>query len=213
MFTGLVEELGVVRQLRRGTVNRLTVGSERVASDVTAGDSVAVSGVCLTVTEVGHGEISFDTVPETVARSTIGGLEPGDKVNLEASLRAGEMIGGHFVQGHVDGVGIVKSVRTLAESALIRLSAPREVMRFVVEKGSIAVDGVSLTIADCDESGFVVAVIPHTLEVTTLGLKRPGDRVNLEADVLGKYVEKFVSGRGGANSITEDLLRDSGFIS
>ncbi len=212
MFTGLIEELGAVKSLTRGTVNRLTIGSERVIRDVSVGDSVSVNGVCLTVTSVGAGEMTFDAVPETLSRSTLGGLKPGDRVNLEASLRAGKMIGGHFVQGHVDGQGTVESVRRLAESAEIRFSAPRELLRYVVEKGSIAVEGISLTVASVDESGFTVAVIPHTLEVTTLGLRRPGDHVNLETDIIGKYVEKFLSGRGGSSGVTEDLLRESGYM-
>lgn len=212
LFTGLVEELGVVRSLTRGTVSRLIVGSERVARDASIGDSVSVSGVCLTVTGIGDRELAFDAVPETLSRSTLGDLRPGDRVNLEASLRAGKMIGGHFVQGHVDGVGAVESIKTLAESAVVRFSAPSEVLKYVVEKGSIAVDGVSLTVASCDSAGFTIAAIPHTLAATTLGSKRPGDRVNLEADIIGKYVEKFTSGRGGSSGVTVDLLRESGFM-
>lgn len=212
MFTGLVEELGVVRSLMRGTVNRLTIGSERVIRDVAIGDSVAINGVCLTVTAIGESEFSFDAVPETLSRSTLGSLHPGDRVNLEASLRAGKMIGGHFVQGHVDGVGTMESIRVLADSAVIRIAAPADVLKYVVEKGSIAVEGISLTVASVDDRGFTVAVIPHTLQVTTLGLRKPGDRVNLEADIIGKYVEKFLAGRGGGSGVTEDLLRESGFM-
>jgi riboflavin synthase len=212
MFTGLIEEIGIVRSLTGGTVGRLVVASSRVVGDVSVGDSVAVSGVCLTVTGVGDGELSFDAVPETLSRSTLKDARAGDKVNLEASLRAGKMIGGHFVQGHVDGVGTVESVRRLSDSAVIRVGAPRELLRYVVEKGSIAVDGISLTVASCDDAGFTVAVIPHTMDVTTLGLKKPGDRVNLETDIIGKYVEKFLAGRGESGGVTEDLLRESGFM-
>ena len=213
LFTGLVEEIGVVKSLTRGTVARLVVTSHQVAKDVALGDSVSVSGVCLTVTSVGSAEMSFDAVPETLSRSSLKDLRAGDKVNLEASLRAGKMIGGHFVQGHVDGVGTIASISTLAESRVIRVSAPREVVRYVVEKGSISIDGISLTVASVDDSGFTIAVIPHTLDVTTLGLRRPGDSVNLEADIIGKYVEKFVSDRAGrSSSVTENLLRDAGFM-
>jgi len=211
MFTGLIEEIGTVRSLARGTVGRLVVASSKIAAGVEIGDSVAVSGACLTVTSIGGGEIAFDAVPETLSRTTLGDLRPGDKVNIESSLRAGAPIGGHFVQGHVDGVGTVESSRPLGESGVIRIGAPGEVLKYVVEKGSIALDGISLTVASCDKSGFTIAVIPHTLEATTLGMKRPGDKVNLEADILGKYVEKML-GRMGTGRVTEELLRDAGFM-
>lgn len=211
MFTGLIEEIGTVRSLARGTVGRLVVASERLASGVAIGDSVSVSGACLTVTSVSGSEVSFDAVPETISRTTLGDLRPGDKVNLESSLRAGDPIGGHFVQGHVDGVGTIESSRPLGESQVIRVKAGGEVLKYVVEKGSIAVDGISLTVASFDRTGFNIAVIPHTLAATTLHLKRPGDKVNLEADILGKYVEKML-GRMGTGRVTEELLRDAGFM-
>lgn len=212
MFTGLVEEVGTVKSLTTGMVGRLVVASSKVINDVALGDSVSVSGVCLTVTSIGSGELSFDAVPETLNRSTLADLRPGGKVNMEASLRAGKMMGGHIVQGHVDGIGAIASIKRLAESVEIRVNAPGEIMRYVVEKGSIALDGISLTVASCDDSGFTMAVIPHSLEVTTLGLRRPGDKVNLEADIIGKYVEKFLSARQGGGSVTESLLRQSGFM-
>jgi len=212
MFTGLVEEIGTVRSLTGGAVGRLVVASSRVIDDVAIGDSVSINGCCLTVTSIGGGELSFDAVPETLSRSTLKDLRPGDRVNLEASLRAGKMIGGHFVQGHVDGVGTIEGIKTLAESAVIRIVAPRDILRYVVEKGSVAVDGISLTVASCDDAGFSVAVIPHTLEVTILGQRRVGDRVNLEGDIIGKYVEKFVTGSKASGQVTEDLLREAGFM-
>ncbi|MCE5200198.1 MAG: riboflavin synthase [Armatimonadota bacterium] len=212
MFTGLVEEVGTVKSLTTGTVGRLVVASDKVINDVALGDSVSVSGVCLTVTSIGSGELSFDAVPETLNRSTLADLRPGGKVNMEASLRAGKMMGGHIVQGHVDGIGTITSIKRLAESVEIRVNAPGEIMRYVVEKGSIALDGISLTVASCDDSGFTIAVIPHSLEVTTLGLRRPGDKVNLETDIIGKYVEKFLNARQSGGSVTESLLRQSGFM-
>lgn len=211
MFTGLIEEIGTVRSLARGTVGRLVVASEKVAAGVGIGDSVSVNGACLTVTSISGGEIAFDAVPETLSRTTLGDLRPGDKVNIESSLRAGEPIGGHFVQGHVDSVGTIESSSSLGESRVIRIGAPGEVLKYVVEKGSIALDGISLTVASCDKSGFSIAVIPHTLDATTLHLKRPGDKVNLEADILGKYVEKLLGGLGSGR-VTENLLRDAGFM-
>lgn len=211
MFTGLIEEMGTVRSLARGTLGKLVVASGKIAGEIAIGDSVAINGSCLTVTSINGGDISFDAVPETLSRTTIGGLKPGDPVNMETSLKAGKAIGGHFVQGHVDGVGTIESSRSLGESQVIRISAPGEVMRYVVEKGSIAVDGISLTVAACDKYGVTIAVIPHTLEETTLHSKRAGDRVNLEADILGKYVEKLL-GRLGPDRVTEDTLRDAGFM-
>ena len=229
MFTGLIEEIGVVKSLTRipvamisGALGKLVIASEKVIDDVSVGDSVSVSGVCLTVTSADGGELSFDAVPETLARSALGGLRGGDKVNLEASLKAGKAMGGHFVLGHVDGVGVLESVRPVpttsgnaGDCSLMSVSAPPEVMRYVVEKGSVALDGISLTVASCEGSRFTVAVIPHTLAATTLHLKRQGDKVNLEADIIGKYVEKFVGervGSGGRSSgVTEDVLRDAGF--
>ncbi|OFX16237.1 MAG: riboflavin synthase subunit alpha [Armatimonadetes bacterium RBG_16_58_9] len=212
MFTGLIEEIGIVKSLTRVTVGKLVVASEKVIRDVDVGDSVSVSGVCLTVTSVGDGELSFDAVPETLARSALSELRPGDKVNLEASLRAGKMMGGHFVQGHVDGVGKVESIRSVGESWEISVSAPPRVLRYVVEKGSVAVDGISLTVASVDSRNLKVAVIPHTLSATTLHLKKVGDPVNLEADIIGKYVEKFVAERSDSTGVTEDALREAGFM-
>ena len=209
MFTGLIEEIGIVRAITGGAVGRLRVTSGAIVADAAVGDSVAVDGVCLTVTAIDGGELSFDAVPETLSRSTLKDIRVGDRVSLESSLRAGGKIGGHFVLGHVDGVGKIEGVRNLTDSAEIRVAAPREVMRYVVEKGSVAVDGISLTVASCDAAGFTVAIIPHTLSVTTLGEKKPGERVNLEADILGKYVEKLTTGGSG---VTEELLRDAGFM-
>jgi len=212
LFTGLIEEIGTLKRLSQGMVCVLVVGSNKVVNDVAPGDSVAINGVCLTVTSIGSGELSFDAVPETLSRSTLKNLRPGDKLNLEAALRAGKMMGGHIVQGHVDGIGTIESISLLAGSKVIKISASPEVLRYIVEKGSIAVDGISLTVAAVDDASFTLAVIPHTLEMTTLALKRPGDKVNLETDIIGKYVEKFLSGNAGSKGVTEDLLRKSGFI-
>jgi riboflavin synthase len=181
MFTGLVREVGTVRSMRDG---RLVVETS-IAAEL--GDSIAVDGVCLTVAAADGGTLAFDAVPETLSRTTLGSLAAGDGVNLEPALRVGDALGGHYVQGHVDGVG---TFRGTAEG-LHWFDAPVEINRYVVEKGSIAVQGTSLTVASNDDAGFAVALIPHTLEVTTLGRLEPGARVNLEADVLAKYVEKL----------------------
>ena len=170
-------------------------GRVEIASrqDAAAGDSVAIDGVCLTVVAAGAGTLAFDVVPETFTRTALGALTPGSAVNLEPALRAGDALGGHYVQGHVDGVGAVRSVETEGEGKRVWFDAPADVLRYVVEKGSIAVQGTSLTVAALDDGGFAVALIPHTLEATTLGTLVTGDRVNLEADVLAKYVEKLVA--------------------
>jgi riboflavin synthase len=212
MFTGLTEEIGTVRNVRSGAVATIAVSCSRVTRDAEVGDSICVSGACLTVVVVGDEELAFEAVPETLSRSTLRDVKPGDRVNLESSLRAGKKIGGHFVQGHVDGIGTVEAIRDLGRSSQMRIAAPKDVVKYVVEKGSVAIDGVSLTVVSCDDTGLVVALIPHTLATTTLGFKKSGDRVNLEVDILGKYVEKFLGGGKSSGGVTEDLLRNSGFI-
>ncbi len=185
MFTGLVREVGKVVSFEDG---RLRVESTIPAS---VGDSVAIDGVCLTVVDGDRSTLAFDAVPETLARTTLGALGPGEPVNLEPALCAGEALGGHYVQGHVDGVGRVRSVDDEGEGRRVWFDAPPGLLRYCVEKGSIAVDGVSLTVAGLDDDGFAVALVPHTLEATTLGKAASGDAVNLEADVLAKYVERL----------------------
>jgi riboflavin synthase len=182
MFTGIVKEVGTVASFDGA---RLVV---ETGTDAAIGDSVAIGGVCLTVTGRENGGLAFDVVAETLDRTTLGRLVAGGKVNVEPSLRAGDPLGGHIVQGHVDGVGSLR-----ARGDLTWFDAPREIVRYCVEKGSIAVDGTSLTVAAVDDEGFAVALIPHTLAATTLGALEPGDPVNLEVDVIAKYVERLVS--------------------
>jgi riboflavin synthase len=192
VFTGIVRELGTVESLDDGggTV-RLRVRAPEAAGRTGLGDSVSVSGVCLTAVAVGDGVLGFDVVAETLRRSSLGRLEPGAAVNVEPALRAGEPLGGHIVQGHVDGVGRVRR----ADEEGLEIEAPAEILRYCVEKGSITVEGVSLTVASLGEDAFGVALIPHTREVTTLGAVREGDEVNLEVDVLAKHVERLVQPR------------------
>jgi riboflavin synthase len=189
MFTGLVRATGTIAALGNG---RMTVRSELVL-DLAAGDSVAVNGVCLTATRVDLDSFDAEVMPETLRRTELGALAEGDRVNLELPLRASDRLGGHVVQGHVDGVGTIESVSEEGFARVVRIAAPAELLRYVVEKGSIAVDGVSLTVAEVVGDGFVVSVIPETLERTTLGEAAPGRAVNLEVDVLAKYVEKLVA--------------------
>jgi riboflavin synthase len=189
VFTGLVREVGRVVSFERG---RLTIEAPQTATAAGIGDSVAIDGVCLTVVALDGDTFAFDAVPETLARTSLQTLEAGSRVNLEPALRAGDALGGHYVQGHVDGVGSVRSVEPEGDGKRISFAASPGLLRYVVEKGSVAVQGTSLTVAATDEQGFAVALIPHTLAATTLGSLEPGDQVNLETDVLAKYVEKLL---------------------
>jgi riboflavin synthase len=189
MFTGIVRELGTVEAVEEGGgVVRLSVRAPETAARTDVGDSVSVNGVCLTAVAAADGVLAFDAVPETLRRSSLGRLEPGAAVNVEPAVRAGEPLGGHLVQGHVDGVGRVR--RTDEEG--LEIEAPGEILRYCVEKGSIAVEGVSLTIATLGDETFGVALVPHTREVTTLGAAAEGDELNLEVDLIAKHVERLV---------------------
>jgi riboflavin synthase len=191
MFTGLVAGTGVVESLERGVDGvRLRVRAG-LAGELARGDSIAVNGVCLTAVDPDDQGFSADVMEETLRRSSLGPLAEGDEVNLELPLRAGDRLGGHMVQGHVDGTGSVEAVREDGFARVVRIGAPSGLLRYVVEKGSIAVDGVSLTVSGVDGDGFEVSLIPETLERTTLGEAAPGRVVNLEVDVLAKYVEKL----------------------
>jgi riboflavin synthase len=215
MFTGLVEEVGTVHAVRHGAgQSRLVIAAPRIGPEVVIGDSICVNGVCLTVVASAENRLEFDAVAETLRRSNLGEMRSGDRVNLERAMAAGDRFGGHVVQGHVDAVGRLKRIVPEATSHLIEVEAPPEVMRCVVEKGSIALDGISLTVATLSASTFTVAIIPHTWTQTTLGSRKPGDRVNLEADILAKYVERLLEARLGPaqpTSLTEAALRESGF--
>lgn len=194
MFTGIVRERGKVVSVAGGEAGiRLELDAPETAPGVAVGDSVAVAGVCLTVVAAAAGRLSFDVVPETVSRTALGRLAGGDAVNVEPALRVGDALGGHMLQGHVDAVGAVRAVGPEGEGRRLWVDASDDVLRYCVEKGSIAVDGVSLTVAALDGDGFAVALIPHTLAVTTLGALTAGDPVNLEVDVLAKYVERLVT--------------------
>ncbi|MDJ0786207.1 MAG: riboflavin synthase [Myxococcota bacterium] len=203
MFTGIVETTGrVVRIERRGELADLFVEAPALASEVALGDSVAVNGACLTIAESHPTELRFQAVLETLEKTSLGGLEEGGSVNLERAMRADARLDGHIVQGHVDGTGRVESLRREGDDVRLCIETTADFADLLVEKGSVAIDGVSLTVCDVGEKGFDVALIPHTLEITTLGRLEPGSRVNLEADVLGKYVKKYLgrlglSGRDG----------------
>jgi riboflavin synthase len=193
VFTGLIREVGHVAGVEGGDGGvRLEIEAPLISVGAALGDSVAINGVCLTVVAVDGDRLAFDAVPETLSRSSLGRLAAGSPVNLEPALRAGDALGGHYVQGHVDGVGAVRTVEAEGEGRRLWFDAPTDLLRYVVEKGSIAIEGTSLTIAALDEAGFAVALIPHTLEATTFGSLQASDPVNLEVDVLAKYVERLL---------------------
>lgn len=210
MFTGIIEEIGKIKNIRRG--NRsvvLEISADKVLEGTKVGDSIATNGVCLTVTAIGGSGFSADVVPETMSRSNLGGLKLGDRVNLERALCLNSRLGGHMVAGHIDGTGrIVGKVQD--ENAIwITVSASPGILRYVVEKGSVAIDGVSLTVAAVDEAGFKVSVIPHTQEETTLTAKHNSDVVNLENDMIVKYVEKLM--KKDEKGLSLEFLQANGF--
>jgi len=216
VFTGIVEAVGRVLSVTgEGGLVRLEVSSPGITSGCVAGDSIAVNGVCLTVTAGAYERLRFQVGRETLDRSTLGGLGPGDAVNLERALPAGGRFGGHFVTGHVDGVGEVASVERGGGQSTVRLALPGELAEYIVPKGSVALDGVSLTVAAKDRRSFSVALVPFTLEHTTLGAWRKGDRVNVETDVIVKtvfaYLDTRMDQRTGAETVTLDFLREHGF--
>ena len=192
MFTGIVEEVGRVEAVRDG---QLTIAAGLVMQDLSVSDSISVNGVCLTVTEKTSSGFSVDVVPETLRRSNLGDLIPGDAANLERSLTPESRMGGHMVQGHVDGTATISTIEPDGDALMYRFSSSTEIMRYVVEKGFIAVDGTSLTIVDCDDESFSITLIPYTRDNTVFGNRRPGDRVNIEVDILAKYVERLVAAR------------------
>jgi riboflavin synthase len=206
MFTGIIEEVGIVKSVRLG---RLTVSATKVLQGMELGDSLAINGACLTISALDANSFSVDIMPETLRRTNLGLLRPGSGVNLERPLVMGGRLGGHLVQGHVDATGRVLSLVPEAGAFIARYAAPQEIMRYVVEKGFIAVDGASLTVINCDTTSFSVSLVTYTLKHTILGSKRPGDLVNLEVDIMAKYLEKLKERRG---SITLDFLVEQGFL-
>jgi riboflavin synthase len=190
MFSGIIEELGRLSDGEGGAEGRIAIAASRVLEGTDVGHSVAVNGVCLTVTAMVNGCFVSDVMPETLQRTTLGALRPGDPVNLERALAVGDRLGGHMVAGHVDTVGTVSSSRDDGNARWVTIDAPQPVMRFIAPKGSVAVDGISLTVVDVFESAFTVSLIPHTLESTTAGSWKAGTRVNIEADLVARYVQR-----------------------
>jgi len=211
MFTGIIEQVGVVASLIRGQQSaKLMVAAAKVFDDLEAGDSVAVNGACLTVTHERRGFAEFDLSGETLKKTTLGDLRIGDKVNLERALLVSGRLGGHVVTGHIDGLGEIRSKVARSEGVELQLSVPSELLRYLVSKGSIAVDGVSLTVADFRDGLCSISIIPQTLKATNLAQRNVGDRVNLEVDILSKYIEKHL--RGEPKGITDETMMRVGFL-
>ncbi len=215
MFTGLVEGLGEViakNPLRKGY--RLELRAPFDLSETQLGDSIAVNGACLTVVDLKGASFAVDVSPETLQRTTLGHLKVGEKVNLERALRLGDRLGGHLVSGHIDGIGQVISREDKGDFIFFKIRIPTDLTRYVIEKGSIAIDGISLTVNGVSDSEIFLAIIPHTAEITTIGQRRPGDLVNVEVDLIGKYVERFLKPyiSSAKKGITLDFLREKGFL-
>lgn len=212
MFTGIVEEMGTVTQLIRGSKEqRITISCNKILEDIHIGDSIAVNGVCLTVVTYDGKSFQADVMNETFLRSSLGALRPGSPVNLERAMAADGRFGGHIVSGHIDGTGTIKSIKKDDNAIWFEIAAPRDILDGIVEKGSIAIDGISLTIAAVDNVSFKVSIIPHTLKETVLGVKKVGDTVNLETDVIGKYVKKLLSRKTSNTGLTKEMLLANGF--
>ncbi len=217
MFTGIVEEMGGITVMNKSLAGaKLTILASTVMSDLKIGDSVSVNGICLTVVSRSERDFSVEVSPETLSVTTLGGFAVGMPVNLERAMKLNERIGGHLVAGHVDGVGVIRSRQQDANAIVFTIGAPQEILRYCVVKGSITVDGISLTINTVSEQGFSVAIIPHTAKVTILGLKQVNDTVNLESDLIGKYVERLLQERSQlskpAISIDTEYLQKRGLI-
>ncbi len=212
MFTGIVEEVGALRSITTGAASVvLDVSANVVTGDAAVGDSILTDGVCLTVTSLRADGFRADAMPETVRRTTLSGRRPGDRLNLERAMTLRSRLGGHLVSGHVDGVGVVTAVVPEDNALVVELEAPEAVTRVTVDQGSIAVDGASLTVVAVAGDRIRVSLIPHTAAVTTLGRLKPGARVNLEADLIAKYVYAFVAGRKPADGLTWEKLAEAGF--
>jgi riboflavin synthase len=215
MFTGIIESLGSIARIERTAGDaRITIVTDLDLSKDSVGDSVSVNGICLTITSLTGNSFVVDVSEESISRTTFDDIRVGDKVNLERALRLSDRLGGHIVTGHIDGVGVVRNRNPRGKSVVFDVTAPPGIERYMVDKGSIAVDGISLTINSCQGRDFSVNIIPHSLEVTTLGFRKAGDRVNIEADILGKYIERITAGGGTGQSKEMDLdfLANHGFL-
>ncbi|MGQ9570158.1 MAG: riboflavin synthase [Thermodesulfovibrionales bacterium] len=209
MFTGIILEMGEVTAFqKKGGIAQLSIKSTEVLRDARIGDSISVNGTCLTIVEIKGDSMRFDISDETLRRSNLGLLKVGDRVNLEPSLRLDSRLGGHFVSGHVDGTGIIKSKTKIGDTFKIEIDAPDSILNFLIKKGSVAVDGISLTVVDILKNSFTVVIIPHTARLTTLGFKKPGETVNIEIDMIGKYVARFLGLETRQSDLMEALIKE-----
>lgn len=219
MFTGIIEGLGRLTSVQpAGEGKKLTIDADFLLDGSKVGDSIAVSGACLTAVAISGKRFSVDVSPETLSRSTLGEAKTGERVNIERALRLSDRLDGHLVSGHIDGVGTIVHREIMSNAILIHIGAPESLCRYMIEKGSVAVDGVSLTINNCSLNSFEVSIIPHTAKLTTIGFKNIGAVVNIETDMIGKYVEKFVSGKqserkpSDKSNLSMDFLAKAGFL-
>ncbi|MGE5473021.1 MAG: riboflavin synthase [Ignavibacteriales bacterium] len=217
MFTGIVKEIGTIRTISfSGNINKLRIECCETIKDAGLGDSIAVNGICLTVCNMGDNWFEADVMPETMRRTSLAGLKPSSKVNLEPALKIGDRLGGHLVTGHIDGVGKTAEIKKEQNAVWINFETSSEILKYIVEKGSVAIDGTSLTVADVDGSTFSVSLIPATLENTILGMKKIGDLVDIECDIVGKYIEKFLGIKGEKSKEKKELdiefFTQNGFI-
>ena len=215
MFTGLIEEIGILKEVRKGVKSaELSISANKVLQDIRIGDSISTNGVCLTVIRFSNNSFVVDVMPETMRRSNLKNLKPGSKINLERALRLGDRLGGHIVSGHIDGMGLVKAIEAEDNATWVTIEAKSQIMKYIIEKGSIAIDGTSLTVAYVDDNAFKVSIIPLTRDETTLLSKKIGNEVNLECDMVGKYIERFTMFNitdNSPNEINMDFLKDNGF--
>lgn len=206
MFTGIIEGLGTIAEIRpSGLGKRVTIDADFVLDQTKIGDSIAVSGACLTAVTINGKRFEVDVAPETLSKSTFGSAKTGDRVNLERALRLSDRLDGHLVSGHLDGTGIIKDKKILGNAIIVTIGVPESLSCYMIKKGSVAVDGISLTINNCGPKSFELSIIPHTAKLTTIGLKKTGDHVNIETDMIGKYIERFMANRSEAGSDKETL--------
>jgi riboflavin synthase len=211
MFTGIIEETGIIKSIRtEGRSARITISAEKVLEDMKVGDSINTNGVCLTVTEFSSSAFTIDVMPETMQRTTFAKLRSGSRVNLERALRLTDRLGGHIVSGHIDGTGILEKIREDENAVWLSVSSEPGILRYIVEKGSVAIDGISLTVVKVSQRSFEVSIIPHTQTETAILLKKTGDTVNIECDIIGKYVEKLSSKK--SDKVDLNFLGEHGFI-
>ncbi|MEJ2170627.1 MAG: riboflavin synthase [Desulfobacterales bacterium] len=220
MFTGIIEGLGTIREIRsQGQGSRMTLDADFALEGTGIGDSISVSGACLTVVKIDGRRVQVDVSPETLSKTTFGSARIGDRVNLERALRLSDRIDGHLVSGHVDGTGIVALKQRKGNATVIAFNVPETISHYIIQKGSVAVDGISLTVNNCGTDRFEVGIIPHTAELTTISFKNVGDLVNIETDMIGKYVERFITGkprdkgeRGSGGALDKAFLAKTGFV-